>query len=173
MKRNMAISMLVIIIGVINISIYNKQQHLKNGSTIFLELAPVDPRSLMQGDYMALRFTLAEKLYKALPKAPDAFNEENSIVAHDGKVVVHLDTQNIATYNAIYQGQTLRDNELTLNYRARDNKILFASNAFFFEEGTAETYESARYGEFKVNTKGELLLNAMLDELLALLTPDL
>ncbi|MCP5077621.1 MAG: GDYXXLXY domain-containing protein [Psychromonas sp.] len=65
----------------------------------------------------------------------------------------------------------MQENELTLNYRVRDNTIKFASNAFFFEEGTANLYTQARYGEFKVNAQGELLLNALFDEELHLITP--
>ncbi|XOT97907.1 GDYXXLXY domain-containing protein, partial [Alcaligenes pakistanensis] len=30
------------------------------GQTVLLELAPVDPRSLMQGDYMSLNFALSQ-----------------------------------------------------------------------------------------------------------------
>ena len=40
-------------------SIVAKERIKTNGERIFLALAPVDPRSLMQGDYMALRFEIA------------------------------------------------------------------------------------------------------------------
>lgn len=173
MTRNISIAMLVAILSIINFSIFSKEQHLKNAKTVYLELAPVDPRSLMQGDYMALRFTVADKLYEALPKTLTEYSWKNNIAPHDGKVIVRLNAQQVASYRAVYQGQTLNDNEITLNYRVRDNKVMLASNAFFFEEGTAKTYEIARYGEFKVNTKGELLLKAMFDEQLVHLTPDL
>ena len=46
----------------VNGSILAKERIKTNGMRIFLELAPVDPRSLMQGDYMALRFAIADKL---------------------------------------------------------------------------------------------------------------
>jgi len=75
-------------------------------------------------------------------------------------------------FQRIYQGKSLQENELRLNYRVRDDNIKFATNAFFFEEGTAELYEQARYGEFKVSEKGELLLNAMFTEQLTEITPE-
>ena len=37
----------------------------------------------------------------------------------------------------------------------------FATNAFFFQEGTAKRYEAARYGEFRVASDGELLLTGL------------
>ncbi|NNK63688.1 MAG: GDYXXLXY domain-containing protein, partial [Gemmatimonadetes bacterium] len=52
---------LLVLVGV-NYSIYEKEQVVRTGQTIYVTLAPVDPRSLMQGDYMALRFRLAEDI---------------------------------------------------------------------------------------------------------------
>ena len=37
----------------------------------------------------------------------------------------------------------------------------FATNAFFFQEGDAHLYESAQYGEFRVDEDGELLLTGL------------
>ena len=50
-----------------------------------------------------------------------------------------------------------------MQYRQRNGQIQFATNAFFFQEGTASIYEQAKYGLFKVNAKGEMLLARMLD----------
>src|SRR5690606_24345673 len=47
---------LAIVLLVVNTGIYQREQILQQGQTAVLALAPVDPRSLMQGDYMALRF---------------------------------------------------------------------------------------------------------------------
>ncbi|MCP5078724.1 MAG: GDYXXLXY domain-containing protein [Psychromonas sp.] len=171
MQFKIVITMLVIILASINYSIYSKEQHLKQGATVYLTLAPVDPRSLIQGDYMALRFEVTNALHEALPKAEGKHQWQDKIETHDGKILVSLDADNIASYQAIYEGQRLQENELTLNYRVRNNAIKFASNAFFFEEGTANLYTQARYGEFKVNAQGGLLLNAMFDEELHLITP--
>ncbi|MGL4713862.1 MAG: GDYXXLXY domain-containing protein, partial [Shewanella sp.] len=43
-------------------------------------------------------------------------------------------------------------------------QIKFASNSFFFEEGQAEHFSAAKYGEFRVNLQGELLLVSLLDQ---------
>ena len=164
--------MLVAILAVINFSIYSKEQHINKGETVYLELAPVDPRSLMQGDYMALRYVVADTLYDELPKNSQENRWHQSIEPHNGQIIVSLDIQHVASYKGIYQGQTLNRNERTLNYRVRNNQVKIASNAFFFEEGTAQDYEVARYGEFKVNANSELLLNAMFDKDLELITPE-
>lgn len=160
MQSKIVIGMLLVILAVMNFSIFSKEQHLKQGDTVYLKLAPVDPRSLMQGDYMALRFDAADQLYDVLQLSNDDMEKGTP----DGQIVVHLDENKVGSFQGIYQGQPLQENELRLNYRVRNNNIKFATNAFFFEEGTAELYEQARYGEFKVNEQGELLLNAMFTE---------
>ena len=160
MQSKIVIGMLLVILAVMNFSIVSKEQHLKQGDTVYLKLAPVDPRSLMQGDYMALRFDATNQLYSALQSSSNKTLKNT----HDGQIVVSLDDNKVGTFQRIFQGKPLQENELRLNYRVRDDNIKFATNAFFFEEGTAELYEKARYGEFKVSEKGELLLNAMFTE---------
>ncbi len=38
--------------------IIQHEWHLRNSQSIFVKLAPVDPRSILQGDYMALNYQL-------------------------------------------------------------------------------------------------------------------
>src|SRR5690606_9942359 len=52
----------LLVLGAVNYAIYAKERVIRDGDVVFLELAPVDPRSLMQGDYMALRFRLADQI---------------------------------------------------------------------------------------------------------------
>src|SRR2546427_1227855 len=58
-------------------------------------------------------------------------------------------------------GTPLAPNEVLLRYRVRGGQVKFATNAFFFQEGTAKRYEGARYGEFRVAPDGELLLTGL------------
>ena len=62
-----------------------------------LELAPVDPRSLIQGDYMALRFRAAD----------DAFRGRTRPEAADGRIVLQLDAQRVARYKRFDDGSPL------------------------------------------------------------------
>ena len=91
----------------------------------------------------------------------------------DGYVVVSADSRNIATYKALYDGQELAADEMRLQYRVRDGRIKFATNAFFFQEGHASVYEAAKYGEFRVNQQGEVLLTNMFDAELNKLEPQI
>ena len=164
MYKKVVFLSLVLVFALVNWSIYQKEQHIKNGKVVFLRLAPVDPRSLMQGDYMALRFALAEEIYAVLPKHKERKAWRHNADATDGFVVVRLDEKRVASFSHLYQGESLGKREILMEYRVRRGSVKFATNAYFFEEGTAKRYEDAKYGEFRVNKKGELLLVAMADQ---------
>jgi len=164
MYRVIAFLSLIVILALVNWSIYKKELHIKNGTVVYLKLVPVDPRSLMQGDYMALRFDMARKIYNKLQKKENHYSWRHNADAKDGKVVVGLNEKRIASFVRLEKGEELKENELLLDYRVRNGAVKFATNAFFFEEGLAKKYEKAKYGEFRVNAKGELLLVALVDK---------
>lgn len=148
----------------VNLSIFQKEQHLADGQTVLLKLAPVDPRSLMQGDYMALRFEIANDLFNVLPLEESDSLLGGRYVSTQGQIVVYVDERGVGHLDALYEGQPLNKNQLVMNYRLRNDVVKFATNAFFFEEGQADVFEIAEYGQFKVADDGELLLVAMFDK---------
>jgi uncharacterized membrane-anchored protein len=150
-----------LVLVAVNAGIFGRERHLAEGRVVLLELAPVDPRSLMQGDYMALRFK-AET---------DAFARGRAKDGEDGRLVVRLDARGVGTYARRDDGAPLAGAEVALKYRVRAGNVKFATNAYFFREGTGGTYEAARYGEFRVAKSGELLLARLRDKDLAVLGP--
>jgi len=164
MYKVIALASLLAILILINWSIAGKEYHLANGKIVYLDLAPIDPRSLMQGDYMALRFSLARQVYDNLPKSTDKIQWRQQILASDGFVVVSLDEKDVASFKELYMDKQLEKNEILLRYRVRRGNVKFATNTFFFQEGHANDYQIARYGQFRVNDKGDLLLVAMFDK---------
>lgn len=61
-SRILIIVNLILLLGYFNWSVYQKEQTLKDGQLVLLQLAPVDPRSLMQGDYMRLNYKEASSI---------------------------------------------------------------------------------------------------------------
>ena len=163
MRNKLALIAGLIILLLVNWSIIGKERHLKEGRVVYLQLAPVDPRSLMQGDYMALNYMLANAVYTALPKNTDK-GWRRDIDAGDGRVVVSLDEKSIASFKRLASDMSLAKNEVMLRYRVRGGRLKFATNAFFFEEGKGAVYEPARYGQFRVASNGELLLTGLYDK---------
>ncbi|MBZ0329706.1 GDYXXLXY domain-containing protein [Halomonas sp. ANAO-440] len=166
-SRVIVVVALVLILALVNWSIWAKERHLAEGEVAYLELAPVDPRSLMQGDYMALSFEVGNRIREALDAQHRVGGEPQSI---DGHVIVRLDAQRIAHFERLDSGESPLDaDEIRINYRLRNGRVRFATNAFFFQEGHAERYEPARYGLFRVNQRGAPLLVSLHDTELELL----
>ena len=165
-KVHSAVALLtcLLILVFVNLSIAGKEQHLAAGRVVYLDLAPVDPRSLMQGDYMALNFAVATEANRRLPRDLESDGLLGSFGPGDGNMVVALDERSIGSFVRIDDDQDLAENEIAMRYRIRNDRLKFATNGYFFKEGTAELYEDARYGKFRVDEKGELLLTHLCDE---------
>jgi uncharacterized membrane-anchored protein len=164
---------LAILAGV-NYSIMGKERLLAEGRVVYLELAPVDPRSLMQGDYMALRFRAGDEALKALPRTEGRVVHGiriPDVAPTDGRAVVALDERGIGSFARLDAGEPLAANEALLRFRVRHSRLRMATDAFYFQEGHAKEYQSARYGEFRVAPDGELLLVALRDKDLKRLGP--
>ena len=50
----------VVQIVIVAVLIASKETLLRTGQTVKLELAPLDPRSLMQGDYVRLNYKISQ-----------------------------------------------------------------------------------------------------------------
>jgi uncharacterized membrane-anchored protein len=140
------------ILAIANYAIYDRELLLTEGRVVLLELAPEDPRSLMQGDYMALDFKAAESI-------PVPSNSGGG--TRDGHIIVRLDKQGIGNFAHLDCGEKLESNEVRIRYRIRDRVVRLATNAFFFQEGDSSLYEDARYGEFRVGVNGDAILTGM------------
>jgi uncharacterized membrane-anchored protein len=147
-------TMTIVILGVANWQIVGKENIVQQGATILLQLAPVDPRSLMQGDYMALRYRMTTEIDRAAREAGIS----------DGVVVVHLDESGIAEFVALYQGGKLEPGQALLKFRKRGDSVRIASDAFFFEEGRFEMYRRAGFGEIRVDDNGNAVLTGLRDQ---------
>ncbi|HIP29238.1 MAG TPA: hypothetical protein EYG94_05680 [Campylobacterales bacterium] len=172
MRKLTVVITLLVILALLNFAIFKREKHIENGAVVFLPLAPVDPRSLMQGDYMALNFAMSRDIHKALPKVEHhRYFWRKEVDGNDGFVLVNLNEKRVATFSSIYKNETLKKDQMLLQYRVRAGEVKFATNAFFFEEGTGSSYDKAKFGEFRVNKKHELLLVDMYDENLTKIEP--
>ena len=158
-----AILGLVIVIVMMTVNITKYETHLATGDTVLLELAPIDPRGFMQGDYMTLNYAVADKVLETLDEQSD---EEYPSDAAEGYLIVTIDDNQVGQFSRLANGtqpDTLATNEMAIFYRIRNGSLKLATNAYFFQEGQAKSFEAAEYGLFRVNKKGEPLLTDMVD----------
>jgi len=127
--------------------IVQKEALLATGQTVLLELAPRDPRSLIQGDYMVLDYAVSRSRGWNLGKA------------QDGHLVLSLDEHGVGQFVRFHDpGTPLAPGEFLLRYRVRNGRVRLGAEAFFFQEGHAERYTPARYGELRVASNGTSVL---------------
>jgi uncharacterized membrane-anchored protein len=144
---------LIILLGLFNNSILQKEELLTDGQLVLLELAPVDPRSLMQGDYMRLRYAISD-------------NINSDSISKRGFCVVKLEENGIAKKVRIQENKTpINDNEFLIEYTSKKwSNINIGAESYFFQEGEADKYENAKYGGIKVDSQGNSLLIGLYDE---------
>lgn len=129
--------------GGVNASIWKQEQLRKEGVQVFIKLAPVDPRSLMQGDYMALNFSVP-------------WGIANS---DKGEAYLAIDEQGVGHFVANAQHDAI-----PFQLERRSGRWVVAADAWFFKEGDAKRWEAARYGVFKVDALGRSSLVGMADD---------
>lgn len=161
MKRKLLVlAGLLLALVVVNSTVLRYEKVLRHGQVAVLELAPVDPRSLMQGDYMRLQFAIAQDVESALQGRD----------GDSGFVVVRADDKGVARFVRVQSDASVRaPDELVIRYGHKDGRVVFGSDAYFFEEGRAKHFEQARYGELRVAADGTALLATLRDANLAAL----
>lgn len=142
----------LILLFYFNYSIAQKEAILSEGKLILFELAPVDPRSLMQGDYMRLSYKIAQDInITEIPKR--------------GYVVVSLSPEGTAIKERLQKDKApLGEGEYLIKYTSGEWSMNIGAESFFFEEGQAAKYEEAKYGALRADREGNSILTGLYDE---------
>src|SRR4051812_4355775 len=125
MRKAIALAAGLAVLAFVNFGIYQRERLLTDGRIVLLQLRPVDPRSLMQGDYMRLAFAVADEAF--LDRTDRA----------DGRIVVALDARQVGHFRRFADARPLAPDEVALRYRMRRGQPNLATNGYFFEEGQA------------------------------------
>lgn len=142
-------------------AILGKERILRGGHTLLLELAPADPRSLMQGDYMVLNYTLNGPV-------------QSLHGISEGTAVIRPDAQGVGCFVRVDNGTPLAEGEYLLRFApgtSRWGRPVIKPDSFFFQEGQAALFQQAGYGLFLCEHKGPCLLVGLADTDRQLITP--
>lgn len=151
----------LVALGVANVDVWQKENVIAGGERILVRLVPVDPRSLMQGDYMRLRFDIPAEILKELERSTvDSFQWSRRAVV-------------VAKVNDRREAQLLRlasereapgEGEVLLPLKQLKGAWVLVTDAYFFPEGQGHRFEQARFGEFRALPGGRALLVGLADE---------
>ena len=149
----------LLVFGMVNLGVYRHETLLKEGKTVYLKLAPVDPRSLMQGDYMRLRYELETQIPReSIPKQ------------RSGKIIIDCTEQ--CTFVDFYGNQSLASNQYVMNARFLSYSVHIKPDTFLFQEGLAELYANAKFGVFVFDDNQRYLLAHLADEHKKIIRPE-
>jgi uncharacterized membrane-anchored protein len=150
MKQVLTLFFLTLILIFFNYSIMEKEDIKNHGETVYLKLAPVDPRSLMQGDYMRLGYDIA------LPISATDLKPA-------GNIVIQKDAKGVGQFVRIYNNEPLKGGEKLMPYALQFKRPFVMPDAYYFEEGKANLYAKAEYGIFKFKGPFERILVGLAD----------
>jgi len=137
-------------------SILSKEYILRTGRTVLVRIAPVDPRSLVQGDYMTLAFELPQRRPS---RAASAFGGPQPVA------IGRVGADNVVTFTEIVlKRPQLASDSVAIALNIKNGNFVVGSDAWFFTEGTADKWAGARYGIFRVTADGTALLAGLADE---------
>lgn len=175
--RSWLVSMMVLAaaalaLGLVQMDVQRKEQVLAQGQRIFVPLAPRDPRSLLQGDYMALNFAYPEAVREQLKAYLKQHPSASRVL-----VVARLDERGVAEVERLAQpadmasAPTPAQGRVLLPLKRLKGNWVVVTDAFFFPEGRGRPLAAARFGEFRVLPSGQALLAGLADEHLQPLQP--
>jgi len=148
MKAYLNLSLGLIIVLAFVFAITTKEAIINDGQVVYLRLAPVDPRSIMQGDYMRLRYEIADSAQDAMSKP----------INKTGYLVLDIDDKNVANFAGENNKATILDSQILFKYQVNSNRIALAPDSFLFQQGLRELYSVAEYGIFRVTGDEHLLV---------------
>ncbi|WP_191561946.1 GDYXXLXY domain-containing protein [Metabacillus idriensis] len=135
---------------------YSNEKAINEGKEIILQLEPVDPRSMLQGDYVQLRYEAGRYQPKEAVKTGTVFTLK---VKKDDKGV-YRSTGEVFAGGISETGKKPETDEayLTGKYNGYDS-LIFGIESFFVEEGTGfELERHAKYAKVIVSDEGNALL---------------
>lgn len=167
-KPLVALAVVLLILILLNYKVQQFEDVLATGKPVVLKIAPVDPRSLMQGDYMALSYAILNDIRANLNES-----EDGVILAkekkHPSKVyaLIHQDEQGVATLCRVEDSLPNDFKDCVANVYLPVNNFKWLpelpSQEYFFSEGKGQYYAQAEYAEYRFKD-GILLLARLLDK---------
>jgi uncharacterized membrane-anchored protein len=157
--------------------ILKHEDHLANSQSIFVELAPVDPRSILQGDYMALNYELHFEGDAEADRGEEGGLADKKIAALEKRIqdqthllsYIQLDDQHRVIQTSLDKSllKIAPETSMSLILKNPSNRLanLYpAANSFLFAEGLEPCYRNAKYAEIKVKDNGQALLADLVDQ---------
>lgn len=142
-------------LGLVNGLIWQKEDLIAHGRPVFVSLAPADPRSLIQGDFMRIAYALPSPTVEGLvgpwqqrPRVEGAIDARGVL----------------GPARELAPGEAPTPGRQVLELSPVNGRWTLVSDAWYFEEGQEPVFRQAAYGEFRVMPDGRALLVGLADK---------
>lgn len=158
-KRLAIFSVVLLQLVAIGYQIWSSETILAEGRSVKLRLEPIDPRSLLQGDYVRLGYAISTLEGEQFPDA-------------DGKirVVLRPESDGVYVYGGYYEQNGVWNrphqpgpDEIILNGRTiGTDRVEYGIESYFVPEGTGREVErTAKYALVRVGKKGDAIVEEL------------
>lgn len=138
-------------------TVWQKEHLLRHGDVVKLELLPVDPRSVLQGDYIQLQYEISMlqpleqkgsgKVQVALREGPDGVYRFAGIYAINGE---------------LQPGFTRKQGDILISGTFNGSHVIYGIESYFVPEKTGiELQQNARFAFVRVSQNGDALLESI------------
>lgn len=152
----MLLACLLATLAFVAYSVLTRERTLRDGELVLLRLVPVDPRSLLQGDYMRLRY---------------AIEQDADPTPRRGYLVLSVDENRVGHYVRLQaERDPLKSGEHLLRFGRRGagagevGRLSVGAESYFFQEGEGDKYARAKYCGLRLDGKGGSVLVGLWDE---------
>ena len=94
----------IALLGAVNYKVQQFEDVLATGKPVVLKIAPVDPRSLMQGDYMVLNYAILSEIQQSqvLSESNESLESNESIDAGEANETIGIDESSPSGKKSVY-----------------------------------------------------------------------
>ncbi|OAH53200.1 MULTISPECIES: GDYXXLXY domain-containing protein [Bacillaceae] len=148
--------------GFLLFTAWQKEQLLQNGEIVALELAPIDPRSMLQGDYVQLNYEIQtnyrEHYYEDTSTLPDGkvnvlLEKSAETIDYNGKI--------IPVYTASSFAHAGTGEGLKMKGKARAGTLTLGIEHFFIPENSGAEWEEKTHAIVRVAENGDAILETL------------
>lgn len=141
-------------IGFVGVQSFTSEKLLHEGELIKLELQPIDPRSLLQGDYVILNYEISDLEIKTdnwKEKVKILLRENDGVYEYAGNYKIKDE------WMSLYDAQP---GDVIINgTTSNSHSIIYGIESYFVPDGTGRELEtSAEYAYVRVSESGNALL---------------
>lgn len=140
---------------------WQKEQLLKNGEIAALELAPVDPRSLIQGDYVQLGYSIQDDYDDQFDESADPPEGKIDVVLTPSAKTVEYNGKQIPVYQADRFVPSGDGEGIVIKGNGRYGDLTLGIEHFFIPENTGAEWENKTHAIVRIAENGDAILETL------------